>query len=290
MRTKIAFLLLSLTVLSCEKYIDMEIPDSGRKIVVNSLYSNSGDVVVNLFMSRFILDDMSANAISGAQVILSENGLVVDTLIEIEPGVYSTQGFTPAVQSTHTLRVTKNGVTVSAQCIIPYPVPIEFIDSMQVSRNDWDYLRLQFEINDPPEDNYYMIGFMILNGDTILNEKYPLYIYSDEPVVESYFDGFALFNDQLFNSTSFALNFDLELYSFFEDTTSLGIFFLSVSEEMYLYCKTLSTQQETMNSPFAEPVMVFSNIENGYGIFAGYSVFTDTIYIPRLSEDVYIID
>jgi len=32
-----------------------------------------------------------------------------------------------------------------------------------------------------------------------------------------------------------------------------------------------------MNDPFAEPVQVYNNIENGFGIFAGYAADVDTI-------------
>ena len=44
----------------------------------------------------------------------------------------------------------------------------------------------------------------------------------------------------------------------------------SLSENMFLYEKSYLTQQYNKVDPFAEPSNVFSNIKNGYGIFAGY--------------------
>ena len=39
------------------------------------------------------------------------------------------------------------------------------------------------------------------------------------------------------------------------------------SEDYYMYKKTFNVYQSVRGNPFAEPVQVFSNIENGYGIF-----------------------
>lgn len=43
-----------------------------------------------------------------------------------------------------------------------------------------------------------------------------------------------------------------------------------VSPAYYNYKETLALQSSINNNPFAEPVSVYSNIRNGYGIFAGY--------------------
>ena len=45
----------------------------------------------------------------------------------------------------------------------------------------------------------------------------------------------------------------------------------TVTEEYYQYIFTRDLQASVENNPFAQPVQVFDNIENGLGIFAGYS-------------------
>ena len=45
----------------------------------------------------------------------------------------------------------------------------------------------------------------------------------------------------------------------------------TVTEEYYQYNYTRDLQASVENNPFAQPVQVFDNIENGLGIFAGYS-------------------
>jgi len=54
----------------------------------------------------------------------------------------------------------------------------------------------------------------------------------------------------------------------------------SVSEDYYKYNVTLAKYEQTQGDPFAQPVQVYSNIENGFGIFGGYSSFSDTLIIP----------
>ena len=46
---------------------------------------------------------------------------------------------------------------------------------------------------------------------------------------------------------------------------------LYISETYYEYLKTARLHDETRENPFAEPLNVYGNVENGYGIFAGYS-------------------
>ncbi len=42
----------------------------------------------------------------------------------------------------------------------------------------------------------------------------------------------------------------------------------------YLYRRSIDDYENAQGDPFAEPVQVYSNIENGYGIFAGFSKST----------------
>ena len=56
----------------------------------------------------------------------------------------------------------------------------------------------------------------------------------------------------------------------------------TISEEYYLYGKSYVEQSEAIDfSLFVEPVSVFSNINNGYGIFAGYGQCTDSVFYNK---------
>ena len=49
-------------------------------------------------------------------------------------------------------------------------------------------------------------------------------------------------------------------------------------EDYFKYKLSLEKYQETAGDPFAQPVQVYSNVENGFGIFGGYSVYRDTLF------------
>lgn len=50
----------------------------------------------------------------------------------------------------------------------------------------------------------------------------------------------------------------------------------TVSKDYYLYHKTVSKQQQVSSDPFAEPIIIYNNIEGGYGTFSAYA--TDIKY------------
>jgi len=91
----------------------------------------------------------------------------------------------------------------------------------------------------------------------------------------------------LFEGKTQVLSFDLDIYNFINDENNLNIELFSISKDIYMYLLTFQAQQETEESPFAEPVMVYNNIKDGYGIFAGFSVYKDSILIPNMSPDYY---
>lgn len=129
-------------------------------------------------------------------------------------------------------------------------------------------------------------------------------IQSDNPVVDNVFDSYRselLFKDISFNGQEYELKTYLRfrkgsiLTSFFNeafvleenaydsqgnlirrpgDTAGLLTLYAvlrTTTEEYYNYNFTSDLQASVENNPFAQPVQVFDNIENGLGIFAGFS-------------------
>lgn len=284
---------MTIILFSCEKYIDMEIPDRGRKLAANCLYNDSGEVTVYLRKSKFILDNTDYDYVSGARIVFFENGIARDTLSEVTPGLYKTNGFIPSQGAIHLINIQKDQEEISASSHIPKAVPFLLTDTIRVQTQYNDYLRFRIQIHDPSDtDNYYLIRFKIAPEENFPEplEYLYLYFYTDEPFIENYSDEFGIFSDILFKGQSQIMSFDLELSHFSNDTNKLYIDLLSVSEDMYMYLLTSLTQQNSSNSPFSEPVMVFNNIENGYGIFAGYTIYQDSIIIPKLADDWGWID
>ena len=57
----------------------------------------------------------------------------------------------------------------------------------------------------------------------------------------------------------------------------------AINAEYFKFYQTLGLQSVLSEDPFAEPVNVYSNIENGFGVFAGYKnhyfqIAQDTVF------------
>ncbi len=64
----------------------------------------------------------------------------------------------------------------------------------------------------------------------------------------------------------------------FSSFNSIYLKLCTISEEYYLYAKSYADQSFAIDySLFVEPVSVFTNVHNGYGIFAGYGQCVDTV-------------
>ena len=62
------------------------------------------------------------------------------------------------------------------------------------------------------------------------------------------------------------------MYLVFEGSEGrLYVILSTVSEGQYRYTRSVDLQYENDGNPFAEPVQVYTNVENGFGIMAGSS-------------------
>ena len=110
----------------------------------------------------------------------------------------------------------------------------------------------------------------------------PVSLTSVDPAVdpavdpEFYPDG-VLISDAVFDGTTKTISVELDQIYF--DTGKTMIVILStLSEDFYRYKKTFRAQQVNGDNPFAQPAQIYTNVQNGLGIFAGYS--NDFVIVP----------
>lgn len=282
--------ILFLIAVSCEKYIDMKIPDKGRKPVVNCMFYNDSVFIVQVFESKFILDDAGYQPIENAFVTISENGIVSDTLTYYSQGYYKSNNLISQIGKNYEIEATFNGNTATSEGIIPSKQIITNIDTLLYSDQHNDNFRFNIKINDTEnETNYYMLKIEKVNSVYYNNNIQIIYSNSEALSIETQWQGSQVINDNLFNgkAKTFSLDIDLSnLYNYNNEPIKFYISLYSISKDYYLYAVTSQAQQNTNGSPFSEPVMVYNNIKNGYGIFAGASVYKDSIIVP-LRGNIY---
>lgn len=283
MNKKYLPLLILLFVSSCDVIVDVDVPMEKPKITLNSIFVQDSTWKVQLMLNRHILDEADFKAVDDAQVIIFEEGFAIDTLFSQHNGVYT--GVARAVPGrTYEVEASSPSYgSVYSRSYMPLPVPI---DHVQVNLSegpiaDRREIDITFEMTDRPgETNYYQL--------LVFSERK----YQDQTTGEERISTFTVpleskdliisnavarpgeglfFKDEMFAGKPATLKFGSPYFFHENDTLELTFYLRTLSKDYYQYQVTAQIQERTSNDPFAEPVSVYNNIEQGFGIFGGAS-------------------
>ena len=289
----------ALTLSNCTKEIEFDAQDIAPRIVVNSLFTNDSIWAAHISRSVGVLETTSYTTIDDANVnIFDANANLVTTLTHQGNGLYtSPTGLTPQANQSYTIEASASGYeSVNASNSIPSAVPIYQLDTVTSTNSDGEtILEATITFQDPPNiSNYYMLevyvtGTWINEGEQDTIEiREPLQISCDDINVETVnrfnFGGFEntylylMLKDQNFDGENYSLTFSVINYAELKDLDLFGeIRLVNTSEEYFNYLKSFNMYQRTINNPFATPVQVYSNVNNGMGIFAGGTLTSWTV-------------
>ena len=289
----------ALTLSNCTKEIEFDAQDIAPRIVVNSLFTNDSIWAAHISRSVGVLETTSYTTINDANVnIFDANANLVTTLTHQGNGLYtSPTGLTPQANQSYTIEASASGYeSVNASNSIPSAVPIYQLDTVTSTNSDGEtILEATITFQDPPNiSNYYMLEVYVTG--TWINEeeqdtieiREPLQISCDDINVETVnrfnFGGFEntylylMVKDQNFDGENYSLTFSVINYAELKDMDLFGeIRLVNTSEEYFNYLKSFNMYQRTINNPFATPVQVYSNVNNGMGIFAGGTLTSWTV-------------
>lgn len=279
-------LILLLLISSCEKDAKIDIPKQTRKLVVTSFISpQDSQLTVSVTLSTPLFEtDPDNNAfdyVTDATVSMS-NG----TTTQVFTYNTSLQLYTlpasmlPVVAGkTYQLKIaTPDGKYAEAHCTVPVPdnqSPVLIaIDSAELRNGSTEY---RFKINytdQPGITNFYRLGAQVktVNGQIFSA------ISGNDPT--SILQGSVLDDDTKQSGAEITHRFSHEFYDYFSSPDSLYIDLLITDESYYRFHSTLFSHLQAKNNPFAEPVLMYSNINGGLGCFAGYTRKTSLIDIP----------
>lgn len=298
MKNKIQYLLLiSLSILftSCEKELDIDLPDASTQLVINSKVFQDSVFRVNVYRTALVNENRkNLWYIDSAKVSLYGNGAFIENLQLEELGLYTGQqrvkphtnyeiktevdGFRTAVTKTKTLD----------------RVEILHLDSLGTSIDPKTKATIytfavRFKDNKETKD-YYMIDF---TEDREIGGK-SSEIYSKDPAIEVGGGGFThpegnttygsmYFSDELFNGKEYALSICVPEYKTLEGFT---INLCHITPEYFKYIQTYEAQREADGMEiFFQAVQVYNNVENGLGIFGAISSYTQRYQHKWEGED-----
>jgi hypothetical protein len=277
--------ILSITLTSCTKPYTIQLDNTETQVVVYSILSPDSLITINLTesvdMSKYASSKYDFKPIDNAQVFIYKNNTIIDTAIYASDGYYygSTK---PLENNSYKLQVRAEGYDeVKAEGLIPTKIKIDSIIKTEIKKDKKYEIAILF--TDPPnEDNYYCIYMFGITN----------YYSTDDQVIGSWESTDAIrpiFTDKLFQGKQYEIKFNVhvniyEHYSF--DVNNIAIYLYSLSERYYLFLQSYNKQipksgddlMEFFQQGLIEPIPIYSNIEGGLGIFAGYAISTDTVY------------
>lgn len=287
MKKYMTLLFFTSMLMACETAVDIDVPLSERRLVINALNNPDSVWNVNVTLSRHVLDNNNAYEIpSTTSVTITDlsNNLMVEEL-KFSSDNFRHEGlFKPEVEKEYSLKVvTPKYGTVEAVGYIPAKVPIDKIEIATGNPSPNGMVSVKIHFKDPPsKKNFYRVAiiesgyFLIFRNKIIDTIRYnrPVYFEVDDPAMESNFNNGneLLVDDNLFNGDSHT--FALKVNSYITQPGNpfpTKIILSTLSEAYYRYATTRNLQQFTSGDPFAQPVLVYNNIQNGLGIFGGYS-------------------
>ncbi|WP_412850517.1 DUF4249 domain-containing protein [Chryseobacterium sp. PMSZPI] len=160
------YIILSLLALtSCQKEIDLDLTDqSGNIVIEGNVTDQPGPYIVRITKSVGFSKPNQYPAVTGAQVILSDNTGQTETLQYVGEGKYQTIAFAGVSGRTYTLKVQAEGKQYMAQSTMPETVYFQGLaqDSFTFG-NKKSYTVLPI-FTDPVElGNRYLFNFTINN-------------------------------------------------------------------------------------------------------------------------------
>ncbi len=294
-----------LLLTACEKTIYIDIDDKGRKVVVNSIFDADSLLNISLFESKYILDDSwEYSMVRDASISLLENQTEIETIAGSETGQYH---FSSSLKVDQVYSVVVNSEslgTATAKSYLPVKTKIDKTEfQLKVSGEPgYQYIenvKFKIEFTDIENvNNFYQIRVFAMLEDPIYDpdtwevigskfvKKY-FWISSEDPSVpESSYEISNLgliINDDLFDGQQHSISFETDNFISYYESESIFYYveLNSLSSDLYNYYRSYNQYVETNGSPFTEPVKVYTNIENGFGIFGGYSVAIDSVEIEN---------
>lgn len=269
----------------CRQVVEIDVPLSDQRLVLNAVFNPDSALTGAVSYSRHILDE---GRVTPAPVQISVRDLAtnqpVAESIKTQNGfgeIIWESPFRPLAGRTYELRVTdQRGKTAHATVTVPAPIPLTDLQ-IDTVRSDQgiDELQLQLRFTDPPgQRNFYQLfvfykdkGFFFVrpDGDTTFyvnpSTRRAFFRISDAALgdVNTSF-GELLFDDAFFDGQQHAITIRFSVNA--RSQQDFRVFFQHVSPEYYRYMITTSLQYRTTGDPFAQPVLVFSNVTNGFGI------------------------
>lgn len=277
-------------MIGCRKLVDTEYHNFIPSPVINSIIKAGDKLYVHASVNSKY-DAQEINGMENAVVKLFADDIFIEQLSSTGNGLFISEiSAEPMVE--YVLQVSIPGFSDAiCKTIIPSATSISGIEHIAVAGKDVEgvtYPAIKFNFHTiPHEDQYFEARIrLIRNGNEcladiinitdpiLLNEGLPLSVFSNNLIHDTTYT--MRINYTTGSSSSTGGSSYTNLFPFILEIRSVSKDYYLFARQKYLY-DSGRFPEFGLSTNTAFPL--YSNVENGYGIFAGYSVaVSDTIY------------
>jgi hypothetical protein len=276
----LALIIILASLNSCKKVIEINLPITDSKVVVNSLFTDGEQIKVHLSKSINVLDNAIPVVNDATITLLKDNAVTEDTLF-YNGGYYYSHINAERGKEYSLIISVPDMDSVICRDIIPEKTILQsyiLTDSVLIDEDGFVINELQLDFNDFAGPNFYEVE---LTAESVIsNYKLGLWFRKNsDPIITStglldYSPKTLIFTDKMFDGKSCSVKVYYAVQSV-ESNYNLKITFRSISESYFKYKEKqfayLFSLENDIFSGMSEPIQLYSNITGGYGIFAGYS-------------------
>lgn len=283
-------LLITASFISCVKEVEFSFPEHSPKAVMNSLIT--ADSLITLYWGESAAsNEVYLQTIGEYKIDLYENGVKIPIdKTPIEHGFVLNYEVKAGCE--YMVEATREGAdTVFATTSVPLTAPVfeieRYIPQVAVDSDGEKMSVFVMNLHDNPEEhNFYEIHCGYYDSDYDL---FSCGVSSNDIAAGVNLKNLSpnlLFDDQTFNGEIKVINCEVYDGSDFEGGMYVKV--RSVSPEYYKYKQSLYRHQNGASADEwrgnGNPYQLYSNIEGGYGVFAGYREKADTILLSSVID------
>lgn len=284
-------LLTLVTLLSCRELVQDEFPDFTPVPVVNSFLIADSTIVVHVSLAAK-MDSIPLKTVDMAEVQLYVCGTFKEILSPRGKGMYQSICTVEPGKSYQCKVYIAGYDTVSCSDSIPLPADILKTESIEFAGKTWEgesYPAVRFTFTNNPHDlRYYEAAVRIysnghlntasleeITDPVLLSEGLQMAVFSNDQIKDSTYT--MLINYKSGYYTDYG-NLNPRLFAFVVELRSISYHYYQYLKQLYLYnIGRFPDFIGGMGSVFP----LHSNVQNGYGIFAGYSCVVSDLITPE---------
>ncbi len=266
-----------LTIISCtSQIIDIELPPYEPQLAVTAILGNNRPDLVYVNRSTSIEQEVEfSTVVNDAKIrFWQDNEAVLDDFVFVENAYFYPSPINYEEEGDNFFLTVSASGFPSISTIAPVLQSPMIIDgsldrAIKLDVKSTLYYDTKIQFTDPPEENFYHAQVFIVKKHD-LNEYYPIWTWTDQLLFtqESRIDDGVFFSDISFNGQKMELRLKAEAQYINFEEDHVAIKLSHISKDHYLFLESFAAYERAKEDPFAEPVIVHSNIENGHGIFA----------------------